>query len=266
MELVKIVIPIYKTELNEKEKISLEQCMRVFKDFPKVFIMPESLDISSITDKYAGVDCETFGDYYFKGISGYNKLMLSSCFYERFLDAVYILIYQLDAFVFRNELVEWCNKGYDYVGAPWILKPKYRQWHIRTFLKLKSIYYLIANRPFWPLLLGDKVGNGGFSLRKVLSHYNSTISKKDKIDYYLTRSQEHSEFNEDTFWALENPDFVYPKTQEALAFSIDRYPDICFMMNDSKLPFGCHGWNKPEMINFWEDKILQSFSQSEKNN
>jgi hypothetical protein len=36
---------------------------------------------------------------------------LSASFYERFLDTKYILIYQLDAFVFKDELQEWCDKG-----------------------------------------------------------------------------------------------------------------------------------------------------------
>ena len=31
-----------------------------------------------------------------------------------------MLIYQLDAYVFKDELLNWANKGYDYIGAPWL--------------------------------------------------------------------------------------------------------------------------------------------------
>jgi hypothetical protein len=104
-------------------------------------------------------------------------------------------------------------------------------------------------------MLGDKIGNGGFSLRKVSSHLRVSIEKQSTINYFLERSNEHSEFNEDVFWGTQNPDFVYPGLREALSFSIDDYPEICFRQNQNKLPFGCHGWSKPLKIDFWKDKI-----------
>jgi len=46
--LVKIVIPIYKTELTEDEKKSLNQCVSLLSEFPIVFAQPASLDTSSL--------------------------------------------------------------------------------------------------------------------------------------------------------------------------------------------------------------------------
>ncbi len=31
-----------------------------------------------------------------------------------------MLIYQLDAYVFKGEWLFWANQEYDYIGAPWI--------------------------------------------------------------------------------------------------------------------------------------------------
>ena len=254
-ELVKIVIPIYKPHPDNFEKISLKRCFEIFNDIPIVFIKPSMLNIKWYANNYPKISYVDFEDDYFNGIAGYNRLMLSPDFYEKFLDSEYILIYQLDAFAFRNELTDWCNKGYDYVGAPWILKPKYHKWYMKAFLRVKSINYKIKKRPFAPLFLGDKVGNGGFSLRKVLPHYNSAKNKTNRINYFLECSNKFSEYNEDAFWALENREFRYPCVNEALLFSIDNYPEICFKMNDSKLPFGCHGWSKPDKIDFWKSQI-----------
>lgn len=44
--------------------------------------------------------------------------MLSAEFYDRFAAYEYVLIYQLDAFVFADRLAEFCQMGYDYIGAP----------------------------------------------------------------------------------------------------------------------------------------------------
>lgn len=105
-ELVKIVIPVYKTDLNVYETISLNQVVHVFKDYTKIIIKPASLDIKVILGKYENqFDVQDFDDDYFIDLVGYNSLMLSPEFYKRFLDSKYILIYQLDAFVFRDELL-----------------------------------------------------------------------------------------------------------------------------------------------------------------
>jgi hypothetical protein len=82
-------------------------------------VQPEGLENDYITKKYSNISVESFPKRYFENIEGYNELLLSASFYERFLDTKYILIYQLDAFVFKDELQEWCDKGYDYI-APWI--------------------------------------------------------------------------------------------------------------------------------------------------
>ncbi|WP_294140273.1 DUF5672 family protein [uncultured Sanguibacteroides sp.] len=255
-ELVKIIIPVYKTDLNRTEIISLNQVVNVLKEYPKVIIKPDSLDITEVLDLYPDTfEVESFDDHYFAGIAGYNRLMLSCEFYERFLQVKYILIYQLDAFVFRDELTQWCQRGYDYIGAPWLCKLKYRKFPLNLFLKLRGAIYSLTGIKHRQQCF-FKVGNGGFSLRKVDTCYRKTIEMQSRIHTYLSRVGESSQFNEDVFWALEatkNKDFSIPTWQEAIHFSFDLFPRICFQFAQKELPFGCHRWNKE--LNFWKDHI-----------
>jgi hypothetical protein len=251
---VKIVIPIYKNTLDECEIKSLNQCCKILSSYPVVFAKPQSLDISNLEKDYPQIETENFADEYFADIVAYNSLMLSFEFYKRFSDCRYILIYQLDAYVFRDELKEWCNKNYDYVGAPWLLKPKYRNFFLRIFLIIKSFHYFLVGKPF----IKNKIGNGGFSLRKVSSHIQAVSEKSEKINHYIQKSKLRSKFNEDVFWATQNPEFKYPKFREALLFSIDMYPELCFKVNGNRLPFGCHGWSKSDRAAFW-NKLFISY-------
>ncbi|MDE7155830.1 MAG: hypothetical protein K2N79_06045, partial [Muribaculaceae bacterium] len=67
-------------------------------------------------------------------------------------------------------------------------------------------------------------------------------------------------YNEDVFFSTEvnkhGLDFKYPTWQEALNFSFDKYPALCFSLNGDKLPMGCHAWYKRRMRKFWFPIIL----------
>jgi hypothetical protein len=117
-----VIIPIYKSELNANELISLTQGLKMFKRYSISLIAPESLDITiykSFTQDCSNLSFMKFDDKFFKGIKGYNSLLLSLHFIKKFIQYEFILIYQLDAFVFKDELEYWCNLEYDYIGAPW---------------------------------------------------------------------------------------------------------------------------------------------------
>src|ERR1035438_315900 len=103
MHKVAVIIPFYQDSLSEYEIIALEQCEKVLHAYPKIAIKPQSLVLPEATKKYNFSNEVSFEDKYFEGIKGYNSLMLSELFYSKFLDYEYILIYQLDAFVFKDE-------------------------------------------------------------------------------------------------------------------------------------------------------------------
>ena len=255
---IKIIIPFYRKDITKLEMRSFTQVYNLLSNFyPIVIVKPKSLDLSFLLQNFPNLDLKSFEDDFFKNITGYNRLMMSTCFYERFLDCDYILIHQLDAYVFKNELQEWCEKGYDYIGAPWLQKPVYRLPIIKQSLSLLRKFRSISGKKDKSMFY-DKVGNGGFSLRKVKSHYDITITHKDRIDYFLAQKKSHF-YYEDVFWATEvnkqGDLFRYPSMEEALSFAFDKYPALCYKLNGNKLPFGCHAWYKRKMRSFWKPII-----------
>ncbi|NJM15063.1 MAG: hypothetical protein HC896_06520 [Bacteroidales bacterium] len=114
---VGIVIPLYKPMPDQAELASLQQCARILGHYPIVFVCPQGLDLSNYQGIFPRYGVETFPPKYFRNIAGYNRLLLSAGFYSRFGRYPYIFIYQPDAWVFRDELTEWCQRGYDYIGA-----------------------------------------------------------------------------------------------------------------------------------------------------
>jgi len=252
---VAVIIPFYKDTLSAYEAIALEQCFKVLSSHPIIAIKPESLVLSAETTKYPFFDVVSFDNDYFKNVQGYNRLMLDSIFYERFLAYEHILIHQLDAFVFRDDLLYWCEQPIDYVGAPWIKAHPYPD----VFKAAKSIFQHYFHT-FYNIqkdgLPSDKqfeykVGNGGFSLRRTQRFYDLCLSHKKQIAHY--NQLDNHKFNEDIFWSIEvnrrRVNLNIPKYKEALQFSFEFYPKHALFINNTELPFGCHAWHLH--LEFW---------------
>jgi hypothetical protein len=259
-EKVAVVIPVYKNELTDLERISLNQCLTVLHKHPIIVVKPRSLKLT-VFDDYTGIEFMDFDDAYFNDIRGYNRLMLWRGFYGRFFTYEYILIYQLDAFVFSDRLLEWCNAGYDYIGAPWLMGRPY----IDIFKAIKSKLRIFIHTRFNYLQPGtdlptktqfeNKVGNGGLSLRKVHTFYHALEKYKASTERYLDRPEHY--FNEDMWWSIElnrtKKVIKIPDYRTAVFFSIENEPERAFDLTGNKLPFGCHAWDR--YLEFWSDKI-----------
>lgn len=221
---VKIVIPCYRERLTKSEKISLLQCKRILHNYPLCIIKPSNLFLQ--IEEMQGIETEEFEQKWFQSVQTYNDLMLTPQFYERFCDYEYILIYQLDAFVFRDELSFFCSMGYDYIGAPWL----YGQF---IYVNDKGGYYY--------------VGNGGFSLRKVRSHLD--ILEKTRVNDIV---------NEDMFFSSrEQEGFRVAPLEIALKFAFEATVRKCYERNGMEMPFGCHAWQKYD-FSFYQ-KVFQEF-------
>lgn len=200
---VAIAIPTYKAKLTAPEEISLMQVRRVLSRYPQIFIAPEKFS-------YCG-DTITFERQYFAGIQSYCQLMMSPQFYEAFNAYDYILIYQLDAFVFYDALEDFCRLSYDYIGAPW----SYIAWH--------------DAKPPTP-----RVGNGGFSLRKV-------ATCRDLVNTFAGVNNSI----EDAFFAYCGVKTNFKTAPVAVAelFSMEHMP-ARHVRKIKGLPFGCHNWQR----------------------
>lgn len=253
---VAVIIPFYKSNLTNREIISLTQCFNILSEYRIIGVKPKSLDISTIYGTERLTCVEEFDDLYFKDVQGYNHLMLSEEFYKRFLNFEYILIYQLDAFVFRNELEEWCRKGFDYVGAPWFKRKENKSEWDESLTELKKKFYTFFNI-YKRGLPSDRqfdnvVGNGGFSLRRVQKFYEIARDKRALMKPYLER--EEFKFHEDVFWSIEvnrkSKILNIPSYRIGLQFSFENKPERAYQLNNKQLPFGCHAWDLHP--NFWE--------------
>lgn len=249
---VKIVIPIYCTELSEKERRSLQQTLSLLGRHPIVLLAPEGLDLSPLGTCFEGFQTVRVSEEWLgkkNGIAGYNRMMLSREFYALFPDTEYILICQSDCWIFRDELDYWCGRGYDYIGAPSPRRPLYDLLPVRCYLALRR----------WTargILRQDLIGstfNGGLSLRRVESFLIACDTYREAISAFL--AQRHHLYNEDVFWSLIPSEFSYPSTDEALGFAFDVKPAYCYERSGNRLPFGCHGWFKEPVYGFWE-KII----------
>ena len=233
--LAAIIIPVYKPYPNHSEKASLIQTGKIFSNEKIIFICPKSLDTSEYTQLIPQSKIKTFEDKYFRSIKGYNRLLLSSTFYQSFIEFDYILIVQTDVWVFNNQLKTWCEKNYDYIGAPWIEKPPFTK-------KLNLL-------PMDKWMLG-KVGNGGFSLRKISSHLK-IANKLASISGIFNK-------NEDFFWSIIVPlidkNFKIPVLRDAVYFAFEIAPEKAFELTNRTLPFAVHAWEKHSPA-FWKTFI-----------
>ena len=235
---VAIVVPIYKkhrAELKWYEHISLKRCPEVFGGkYPIIFAAPNDRKFDYIP-RYCTV--ETFDPQYFSNRKLYSRMMLSPQFYTRFLAYDYILIYQLDAFVFSDRLPEFCELGYDYIGAPW-------PWAYPFVCSASPAQVFIQRTGL--------VGNGGFSLRNVRTHYEILSRHADFVN--------RSSMGEDTFLSyfgkVAPNEFRVASVKVASQFSFDLLPERFCRRNLNVLPFGCHGWNR-----FGSKFYLKAFSE-----
>ena len=266
---IAVVVPVYLPILTDDERISFIRKLDILGKHGIMLVCPEGLD-TVVYEQLAGsrgvsLAHERFEEVFFQGTSGYNRLLLSPLFYMRFSNYDYLLICQLDAYVFRDELMSWCQKGYDFLGPP----------------LFDDEHPVIG-------LEGMKVGNGGFSLRKVQTY----------IDYFQSRKHVFSpgqiarrislwkkphtrlfvwlfmclgwrnkpvsiaaryRYNEDIFWSLYLEDSRFqlkkPAPEEALSFAFERFPKELYEFAGRHLPFGCHGWRRYEYEEFWKDYI-----------
>ncbi|WP_196606657.1 DUF5672 family protein [Pectinatus frisingensis] len=214
MEKVAIVIPIYTNSLTLTEKASLQQVKDVLKNHKIIFIIPNHL-VLSINELDNNITIERFDSNWFINQKTYSKLLLTKEFYCRFNLYEYILIYQLDAFVFSDCLLEFCSLSYDYIGA-------------------------LCEGKLWNNI-NCQVGNGGLSLRNVQSCQRMILQKKVVFHKYPNMVDEFETFEDLFFSACNNIKKLNFKVANAhIARRFSAQYEL-YSIGDI-LPFGCHGW------------------------
>ncbi|MGI4885366.1 MAG: DUF5672 family protein [Janthinobacterium lividum] len=256
-----VVVPVHTSTPSDYELVSFRQCFAILGKHPIKLVAPAGLDVARYKEVVPQLDLVFIDPKWQSSLLGYNQLKTSRYFYNIFAQYEFILTYELDAFVFKDELDHWCRKGYDYIGAPWFVG-------FGTPAPGASLH---------------GVGNSGFSLRRV-----SPIAKVLKEIYYKNPSEyqtdkkslfkaylkapyrwfknqlgenytvQNSGLYEDRFFGEVVPifskTFVVAPIAEAIKFSFEVQPEILFQLNNEKLPMGCHAWWKYN-FEFWKPFI-----------
>ncbi len=256
-----VVIPVYKP-FSQEEKTSFLQCIRVLHKFDLAIVKPATLELQEAEEFSPQLVQISFDPKWFKSIYSYNRLVLSQEFYQRFASYDYMLIYQLDAYVFEDRLMEWAHKGYDYIGAPWLPESaKYECKAGHLLLRIRRGFNKVFSR-ITSAELHFKVGNGGFSLRKISTMLDVTKRYQSVINDFLSRPRR--KFQEDVFLCLvlsEQDSLRVPDFKEALGFAFEMNPKRAYQYTHSQLPFGCHDWyRKKNWEQFWKHHIRLSFT------
>jgi len=279
---VAIVIPVYKPAMMNMERLAFQQCFRILHRHPIHLVTFAGLDLSAYREYGGDFTVDIFEQEYFTGIASYNRLMMSYDFYYRFKAYEYILLYQLDAYVFRDELSEWCRKGYDYIGAPWFAnhegpsKHGFSQGgngglslrhipHFLTMLETANRFKLLKD--YGKLCLKDKIGSfGRMFLRFLHPRFTPDIAQKydrfEDIFWTLFINRKIKRLLKGTWYRDYLPERIYPQLriapfEEALRFSFECRPSHLYRLNQQQLPFGCHAWDKYEP-EFWAKFIPMS--------
>lgn len=249
---LKVIIPVYTLPLRREEAAALDNNLRVLSRHDITLLAPEGLDVSPLTDSRPELGVMRVSSQWLgteRGITGYNDMMLSRQFYDLFADVDFILICHVDAWLFRDDLEYWVSQPFDIVAAPWPMRPRYRHFPLRQWLKIRR-----QLSPKGEIIHQDmfgRIGNGGLCLRRVRPFAEACTAYHDEAEHFLEKSKTNVLYNEDLFWALVPDNLRRPSVETALKFAFDLKPELCFELNGRRLPMGCHGFNKPVRQAFW---------------
>ena len=270
-EEVAVTVPVYRRAPDECDAAALRQCVSVLGGHPLILFMPESLDAAPWLALSPKAAVKRFDDRFFASVAGYSSLMLSPFFYEHFTGFGYILVHQLDAWVFRDELTDWCRRGYEYVGAPFFITDGRGRLPVvgngglslRKVSAMKRVLSETGGRMFPPELLklffrnhwtSGNYAKAFFQLLRIVGSGN----RRGKIVSRMRRDGD----NEDMVLGYLNRRFVAdglvtPDVREAAHFALDMESGYFFANGGGRMPFGIHGWNRPDRVEFLKERGIE---------
>ncbi len=269
-QLVTVVIPLYRNSLSDIERWAVERNLRILSPNRDVAVVcPNGLDLSPL-DELLGINSgrcrvERFDPAFFDGRHGYNKLILGRELYSRFQKSRFIAICQTDVALFHDKLDYWCSLDYDYIGAPWLpARSEVEGWNVAKRAGYKTRRWLALLRGgFHPVLLKWKVGNGGFSLRRVSAMLR--VLDEHPVEMAAMASDASTVANfEDVVWSVRVNELWHgslriPDASTAAHFSIEGHPEMAMRLTGGELPMGTHAFYRRRNRSFWSKYL--DFSQ-----
>jgi len=265
-----VVTPVYKESLDSDEWRSIRSIRDHLDSHHHFAVVPHRL-ANRCPGDFPRDRVIAFEDRYFVNPATYNKLLFSEAFFAAFKQHEFMLLVQLDALVLQDRLKYWCERGFDYIGAPWSEKTRNHSEVAR-----------------------EKVGNGGFSLRNIPAALRVLRRKIPALPDYsmgpkpawwnkprlrclllavgrvrafypdLTVEaflKKHFLTNEDVFWGVYakrlDPSFSVADEDSAWEFAFEAEPRKGLERLCGRMPFGCHAWTKFDRT-FWERNVFRN--------
>jgi len=276
-----VVIPLYKADLNPYEWISLRRALSILGAHSISLLVPNSKAHEINLALAAALPTELQNRFVFHlvadsclaSVCAYNHLLLQSWFYEHYRYFTNLLIVQLDAYVFRDELIRWCREPWAYIGAPiyHVGKP-YGEEHCHcigaggfSLRRLDSFRAAFAANPvvFYPEYLKERLSQ--FNWRGkiiVLLRYLCFLMKRDaRLQQNGNQLMRLIGINEDEVFGKFLPAvcswFQVPPYATARSFAIDRHV-AAELTALGYLPFACHAWwTSRENLTAWRPHIYE---------
>lgn len=211
-----ICIPTYREKPLLLDIIALERNIQAFYNRKIYFLVPKGLNTSWYEEVFKDLEIIRFDKAWFASMEAYNQMLMNLEFYRNLanMGLDFILICQLDVWVFHDSINDFVDLHYDYIGAPTLVR---------------------MNEQGEPELFG---ANGGFSLRHVSTFMRILDAHKVEADQWTG--------NEDEFFSFCGEKYpkefrVAPK-DIAMRFAFDRFSRYMYRKNQKRLPMAWHGW------------------------
>lgn len=261
---VVILIFVHAPALRWFEAVSLLQCFKILGNYPIRLVCPEGLDVTAYRELAPGLVADHIHPALLESLRSYNRMKIHPFIYRKYSDFKFILTYELDAFVFRDELNYWCSRNYDYIGAPWFEGFTAAMPHSEpsgvgnSGFSLRCVQSALRVTHSWTLIrpLSEIIGKWRRDCR--LSAGNlwmlaGRLGWKNIFHHWLNFFDE----NEDIYWSLAGQrinGFKVAPYDQARRFSFEVNPGRLFGEEEERLPFGCHKWMNCDP-DFWKPFI-----------
>ncbi len=279
-----VCIPIHTSKLNKFEIISIKSHIKQLNKYDIFILIPKSKqknilntlkknDINESLLRFHLVD-----DFHMKSSDNYQLLLLSPIFYLFYNSYSHILIAQIDAYTFSDQLIKWCESGWDYIGAPCFKYDKY--WTNKLLFcgvggySLRSIEKTLEVLSINPRIfkLADFLEYSGkynfkgkiimlikFILTKILR--KDLLKKDPKNNKFSSKIRNFFIFiNEDISYCHYLPRYInsfkVADLEDSRKFCIDWNVKEQLNAISPNLPFGAHAWfTYPENLKIWKQYI-----------
>lgn len=283
-----VLVPVYQDRFSSVEAAALHVCSKRLDGHAIVILYRRSccaLVVHALVDPHLCAEQQRqyipVDDSWLASVEAYNSMLLQAWFYQLFTPWDYLLIFQLDAWIFRADLDDWLKKGYTYIGAPWIRdfgddtpdtgvgNGGLSLRHVKSFIRILEsplnrycpvfrwqvlAWRICLFRRYSMLPLASRPV---YFIKRLLLFVLMSFGWRNTLSYFIAINKLEDHFF--SFFApLVHRWMHIPGLQEAAQFSIETNPRATWKLAGA-LPFGCHAWQKHDP-DFWLTLCPEEFN------